>query len=136
MTRIIIDTNLLVAYMFNKKSAAAKILALSEKGRVRLMWHRKIMNEAELITGKISKAAPRAAINLKNIFKKNNEIKNMPRIKGASRDPDDDKFLACAVAAHADMIVSNDEHLLEIQSFRGIPIHTSARAIKILSSRA
>lgn len=37
-------------------------------------------------------------------------------------DPDDDKFLACAVAAGADAIVSGDRHLLALGSFEGIPI--------------
>ncbi len=39
-----------------------------------------------------------------------------------SQDPDDDMFLACAVAAHADAIVSGDKHLLSLVSYQGIPI--------------
>jgi predicted nucleic acid-binding protein len=39
-----------------------------------------------------------------------------------SRDPDDDKFIHCAVAAGADAIVSGDKDLLSLGSFDGIPI--------------
>lgn len=37
-------------------------------------------------------------------------------------DPDDDMILATALAAKADVIVSGDRHLLELQSYQGIPI--------------
>jgi putative PIN family toxin of toxin-antitoxin system len=37
-------------------------------------------------------------------------------------DPDDDKFLECAVEGHADLIVSGDRHLTNLKSFRGIGI--------------
>ncbi|MBN1857744.1 putative toxin-antitoxin system toxin component, PIN family [Candidatus Bipolaricaulota bacterium] len=37
-------------------------------------------------------------------------------------DPDDDVVLACAVAAEAEAVVSGDNHLLELNSYREIPI--------------
>ena len=37
-------------------------------------------------------------------------------------DPSDDRILECAVAADAEVIVSGDNHLLALGSFRGIPI--------------
>ncbi len=37
-------------------------------------------------------------------------------------DPDDNKFLECAVEACADYIISGDAHLLKLQQFRGIEI--------------
>lgn len=42
------------------------------------------------------------------------------------RDPDDDKFLELAVNGHADVIVSGDDDLLVLDTFRGIPIITPA----------
>lgn len=47
-------------------------------------------------------------------------------------DPDDDQVLACAVAAHADMIVSGDHHLLDLQNFAGVLIVTVAEAARRL----
>jgi putative PIN family toxin of toxin-antitoxin system len=41
---------------------------------------------------------------------------------GACRDPDDLPVLGTALAADADCIVSGDKDLLELGSFRGIPI--------------
>ncbi len=39
-------------------------------------------------------------------------------------DPDDNKFLEAAVAGKAEYVVSGDQHLLDIDSFRGIEIVT------------
>jgi len=44
----------------------------------------------------------------------------------ASRDPDDDKFLAAAVNGRADVLVSGDRDLLVLHPFMGIAICTPA----------
>ena len=44
----------------------------------------------------------------------------------ASRDPTDDKFLEAAVSGRADVLVTGDGDLLELNPFRGIPIVTPA----------
>jgi len=49
-----------------------------------------------------------------------------PRV--VARDPDDDEVLALAFAAQVDLIVSGDDDLLSLQTFRGIPIVTPAEA--------
>ncbi len=41
-----------------------------------------------------------------------------------SRDPDDDKFLACAQSAHASYIISGDNDLLDISGYFDIQIIT------------
>lgn len=40
----------------------------------------------------------------------------------ASRDPDDDKFLEVATNGRADVVVSDDRDLLDLNPFRGIAI--------------
>jgi predicted nucleic acid-binding protein len=37
-------------------------------------------------------------------------------------DPEDDKFLACALAAGAEIIVSGDKQLLDVTGWRGIEV--------------
>jgi len=44
------------------------------------------------------------------------------RVKVVRRDPADNKFLDCAVAGKAQYLVSGDQDLLSLRSFRGIPI--------------
>jgi putative PIN family toxin of toxin-antitoxin system len=47
-------------------------------------------------------------------------------------DPDDDAVLACAIAAKADLVVSGDPHLLELEHYQSIPIVTPAEAVQRL----
>lgn len=41
---------------------------------------------------------------------------------GMCADPDDDKFIACALAAGTKLIVSGDKHLLDVNGYRGIEV--------------
>ena len=43
-------------------------------------------------------------------------------VTGVCADPDDDKFLACALEAQADCIVSGDPDLLHLSGYQGIAI--------------
>ncbi len=49
-------------------------------------------------------------------------------------DPTDNKFLDAALAASADYVVSGDAHILDFESFRGIPILTARKFIDRLSA--
>ncbi|MGA2883182.1 MAG: putative toxin-antitoxin system toxin component, PIN family [Bryobacteraceae bacterium] len=44
------------------------------------------------------------------------------RVHVVAADPDDDRILECAVDGKADLIVSNDHHLLDLKEYSGIPI--------------
>lgn len=53
-------------------------------------------------------------------------------LSGASRDPKDDKFLACAIEGQSDYIITGDDDLLSLTSFRGISIIRPADFIRVL----
>lgn len=53
-------------------------------------------------------------------------IEEIPAVEVVERDPDDDMFLACAVAGDAEYVVSGDDHLLSLGSFRDVEIVTPA----------
>lgn len=44
------------------------------------------------------------------------------RIEAISDDPDDNRFLECAVAGRAELIVSGDKHLLNLANYQDISI--------------
>lgn len=56
-------------------------------------------------------------------------------IHAVDRDPDDNRFLECAVAGDARFIVSGDDHLLDLGSVRGIDIVTPAAFLQRLESK-
>lgn len=55
-------------------------------------------------------------------------------IPRTAADPDDDAVLACALAAHAQAIVSGDDHLLSLQSFRGVAVYTAVDFLNLLEA--
>ena len=56
----------------------------------------------------------------------------VPRIV---RDPDDDHVLACALAAKADLIVSGDKDLLDLNAFQNIQILAPAEALRTIEAQ-
>lgn len=48
-------------------------------------------------------------------------------------DPDDDQVLACALAAKAELIVSGDRHLLDLNEYRGVRVVRVAAALSAIS---
>ena len=54
----------------------------------------------------------------------NNSISVVPKstFKIIINDPDDDKFIDCAVEAHADYIITGNKHLLDLKNFGKIEI--------------
>jgi putative PIN family toxin of toxin-antitoxin system len=44
------------------------------------------------------------------------------RVQVVTADPDDNRILECAIDGRADLIVTNDHHLLDLKAYLGIPI--------------
>ncbi len=47
-------------------------------------------------------------------------------------DPDDNKFIECAIKCNADYIVSGDKHLLNLKEFRGINILKASEFLSLI----
>ena len=61
-------------------------------------------------------------------------IKPTRKISFIKDDPDDDKFLECGIACHADYSVSGDRHLQRIKIFEGIEILSPSDFLETLQS--
>jgi uncharacterized protein len=59
------------------------------------------------------------------------EPQSVPRV--VPDDPDDDQVIAAAIAAQADLIVSGDKHLLDLESHCGIRIVLPAEAVRTIA---
>ena len=57
-------------------------------------------------------------------------IKISKRIHAVIDDPDDDKFIECAVECGAGFIISGDKHLLKLKKYKGINIINAAIFLK------
>lgn len=56
------------------------------------------------------------------------------RLAVVQRDPDDNKFLECAVTGRASYLVTGDRDLRELESFRGITILTAGEFLERLGA--
>lgn len=60
------------------------------------------------------------------------EAVDVARILPVSRDPADDKFLATAVAAQADYLVTEDNDLLVLKEYQGVNIVSATAFARLL----
>ena len=59
-------------------------------------------------------------------------VKPSRRIALIDDDPDDNKFLECAVASKAGYVFSGDKHILNLKDYLGIQIKKAAEFLEIL----
>jgi putative PIN family toxin of toxin-antitoxin system len=63
-------------------------------------------------------------------------VTELPELAVVERDPDDDMFLACAVGGNCQYVVSGDDHLLALKSFRGVEIVSPASFLDCVDDRS
>jgi len=59
-------------------------------------------------------------------------VRPKEKVSVVKKDPTDNKFLECALAANADYIMSGDKHLLELREFRNIKIIRTWEILKLI----
>lgn len=126
--RIVVDTNLFVSALIQPKGIPAQIL--THDAPFQLVTSEEILAEIERVLGyarirrKYNLSDQTVHEYLARIRDDSEIIEVSKNAAGASPDPDDDKFLACAVDAGADYIVSGDPHLTSLGGYMGIPVLT------------
>jgi putative PIN family toxin of toxin-antitoxin system len=134
--RWVIDTNVLA---FLWQGTPGRVIELAGEKEVQLFTGRVLLDEltATLAKKKLAKYVAATSLSVNQMLASYRRIATLVAVRQldaqASRDPDDDAVLACALAARADLIVSGDDDLLSLKSFNGIPIVTVAQAVKGLA---
>lgn len=121
--KVILDTNVFVSGVFFS-GPPFQILAAWRDGKIRLVVSPEILDEYQRV-GEIL-AEDHANIDLKPMLDyviRNAEIYAAPSLPEAvCEDPDDDKFIACALASGSTVIVSGDKHLLKVSGYQKIEV--------------
>ena len=129
--KAVFDTNVLVA-AFITEGVCAKLLGRARRKQLDLVISLFILKEFENVLSKkfsASKEDMRAAAKL--ISEVVQMVNPAPEVSGVCRDPDDDKYLACAVDGEADVIVSGDKDLVTLREFASIPIVSPRRFVEL-----
>ena len=130
--RVVLDTNVLVSRFLSPSGAPAQIFAMWERESFQVVVSTPIIEEY------------RAALAYRHVARRHKmtrrEIDDVVEairllaivVEPASRlavvkgDPEDDKFLECAVEGNASCIVTGDRLLLELRRYQGIEILSPA----------
>ena len=123
MKKIVLDTNVFISgVLFNGNCRI--ILNEVIEGKLKLFISEKILIEvADVLSRKKFDFPPEI---IRHIITEIEQISEFvsPKIehKIISKDPDDNMIIDCAVESTADYIISGDNHLLEIKSYKNIKI--------------
>ena len=122
---IVIDTNILVSAVFFGGFPGRIVKAVTE-GKLDTFVSNLISEEyREIVEGFKEKNSGKFNENLfENFLKTAKSVKPRKKIQ-ICRDPDDDKFIECAVCAKALYIVSGDKDLLVLERYGDVEIITA-----------
>ncbi len=114
--RVVIDTNVLWVSV-SRRAASHWIFQAILDGQLTLCVSTEILEEyAEIMTEKLGADASEAVFSVFDNLPNVNLITKYYRWLAITNDPDDDKFVDCAVAAGADCIVSEDAHFKALKA--------------------
>jgi len=130
MLKLVLDTNVLVASLFGGN--AGRLIEAWREGKVALCVTPSVLKEYEHILSRFSFRGDRLSSLLDDIHEKKNLLidESPPEGRWVEADPEDDKFIACALAHGADFFVSSDIHLKEAAPGAGLIVCGSGEALK------
>ena len=121
--KVVMDTNVFVSGVFFS-GPPYRILEAWQSGRFELAVSQEILDEYRRV-GEIL-AEERPAIDLNPILNFIIDHAKVYRPAGLKEqvceDPDDDKFIACALPSGCGIIISGDKHLLKVSGYQGIEV--------------
>ena len=121
--KLIIDTNVFISGVFFP-GPPHRILDAWRRGRVTLIISPDILDEYLRVGEELAGRFPGVDIApwIELLMLRARLVDASPLGEDICSDPDDDKFLACAVAANTRTITSGDKHLLAVSGYRGITV--------------
>lgn len=123
MIKVVIDTNVFVSSFFG--GHPRKIVDLWKSGQITLCLSKLIVDEYVAVLRRLELKNEPELEELLNLFAGGYHVlftSKTPRLTVVEDDPDDNKFIECAVALKAHFVVSGDKALTAIQDYMGIKI--------------
>ena len=127
--RAVLDTNLFISGLFSSYGSIARLQQLWLSGAFELVVSEAILEEIgetlqKVYIQKQLRLKPEERVGILGLIREKAFIvtKDQYKTDRIVEDPDDNKFLGCALEAKAKYIVSGDSHLLSLKHFHGIQI--------------
>jgi len=135
--RVVLDTNVIISSTLIRGGNEDRILRAFQRGAFSLVLSPAILEELaralgyERIRTLQWMTDAEVGVFLETLAQASIFVPGRVAVR-ASRDPDDDKFLAAAVEGRARYVVSGDRDLLTLKNYRGIRIVRPAEFLEIL----
>jgi putative PIN family toxin of toxin-antitoxin system len=147
MVEAVFDANLLVSAFLSRDrpgSVTNEFIRLVIAGAIELYLSVEIIEEAVEILIGTPRLRARYAYTPEQVGQYRADLSTLARIvddppptPGAvPRDPDDDKIVACALAAGAQYLVSRDRDLLSLGSYAGVTIITPEEFLRLVRAQS
>ena len=129
MIRAILDTSVLIRYLIKPSAAVKELIEECWLGeQVQMVTAPELIEELE---GVLERDYIQALVHpeegqalLDAIYQKAEVLPSLGNVPSYSRDPKDDKFVACALAGGADYVVTEDKDILVLQALGGVRMVT------------
>jgi len=124
--RVVLDANVVISALITPQGAMAQVLDFWKQGVYELVLSPAILDEIARVAHypriqeryRLDDAEIDEFIRL--LGEEATLIQTSFRVQAVVEDPDDDRYVECAVAAGADLIVTGDAHLLKLGDYQGI----------------
>ena len=135
MDRIVVDTNIYISAIF-WGGKPREIIDLGRDNRVHIFTSLEIENEiAEKLRAKFRLNEEEINQILLDFSTLPVPVKVTTKIEVIPDDPEDNKFIECAVISGANYIVSGDKHLLDLKEYSGIKILKASEYLAIFEKK-
>jgi len=129
--KVVIDTNIFVSSFFGGNPR--RIIDLWKTEKITLCLSKDILEEYIEVLQRIGLQDEDELGELFSLFKRGFNMlftTKTPKVKVVKDDPDDDKFIECAMALKAEVIVTGDKAIEAVGEYMGIKILTPQRFLK------
>ncbi len=129
VTRVVIDTNLIIAGMYKPRSASNKIIDLCLEHKLLAVYSGKTKDENIFILEKVRPPAEYLH-KIVSFYSKAVYVPKPETRVDICSDKSDNKYFEAAIAGQAQYIISSDRHLLEHDGYHGIRVMRPGRFLR------
>jgi putative PIN family toxin of toxin-antitoxin system len=121
--KVVLDTNVFVSGVFFS-GPPYQILKAWREGKIRLAVSPEIFEEYHRVGEILAEKYPKLELKpvLEYVIRDAEMHVARPLPETVCEDPDDDKFLACALASASSVVISGDKHLLKVSGYRNLEV--------------
>lgn len=136
--RVVLDTNVLISGLLSSSRPPGQLVGLWIEGRITVLVSPELAQEYQKVLSRpeferLGTQEERMAF-LQDLLDLSNVVWVEPseRLKVVKEDPSDNVVLECALAGEAQVVITGDQHLLALQTFRGTRILSPREALDLL----